>query len=214
MNTRTPHNTPRNTPCDTRHAGPTVAVRVAVCAATWVGLCAMLLPLAASAFDFQGDKRLVAVFRDGGTQTLGQVSFSPGPQAPEVAFKVKLNTVVLTDFFLSMREFKCLPAAAEITCVVPYPYAQPGTLTPTDLRWLEHSLLFLFKQPSDFGAKLWNGVIFKFTATPNALVGTPEAVDLNLISAPPDDTTRPPYGSMERSSYAPGARWLSSLRIE
>ena len=57
-------------------------------------------------------------------------------------------------------------------------------------------------------------MIFAFTATPTALVGTPEAVDLNLISAPPDDTTHPPYGPMERSSYPPGARWLSGLRIE
>ena len=205
--------TPR-TPCGLGTFGSAMAVRAAVCVATWSVMGAALLPTAANAFDFSGDKRLVAVFRDGGTQVFGQVSFSPGPQVPEVAFKVKLNTAVLPDFFLSMREFKCLPAAAEITCVVPYPYAQPGVVTPTDLTWLEHNLLFLFKQPSDFGAKLWNGVIFRFTPTPNALVGTPEAVDLNLISAPPDDATRPPFGPMERSSYPPGARWLSGLRIE
>lgn len=173
-----------------------------------------LASTAASAFDFNGDKRLLAVFRDGSTQPLGKVSFAPGPQAPEVTFKVKLDTAVLQDFFLSMREFKCLPASAEVTCVVPYPYAQPGKVTPTDLRWLEHNLLFLFKQPTDFGAKLWNGVIFKFSVTPGALVGTPQAVDLNLISAPPDDLTQPPFGAMEREPYAPGARWLSGLRIE
>lgn len=183
-----------------------------VCAV--LGVCAALSPTAACAFDFNGDKRLVAVFRDGSTQLLGKVSIAPAPQAPEVTFKVKLDTAVLQDFFLSMREFKCLPASAEVTCVVPYPYAQPGKVTPTDLRWLEHNLLFLFKQPTDFGAKLWNGVIFKFSVTPGALVGTPQAVDLNLISAPPDDLTQPPFGPMEREPYAPGARWLSGLRIE
>lgn len=154
--------TPR-TLCSLSTFGSALAVRAAVCVATWSVVGAALLPTVANAFDFSGDKRLVAVFRDGSTQAFGQVSFSPGPQAPQVAFKVKLNTAVLQDFFLSMREFKCLPAMAEITCVVPYPYAQPGIVTPTDLAWLEHNLLFLFKQPSDFGAKLWNGVIFRFT---------------------------------------------------
>lgn len=179
-----------------------------------LGVCAALAPAAACAFDFNGDKRLLAVFRDGSTQPLGTVSFAPAPQAPEVTFKVKLDTAVLQDFFLSMREFKCLPAAAEVTCVVPYPYPQPGRVTPTDLSWLEHSLLFFFKQPADFGAKLWNGVMFTFALTPGALVGTPQAVDLNLISAPPDEPDHPPFGPMERTSYSPGARWLSGLRIE
>lgn len=178
-----------------------------------VALCAALIPSVAAAFDFNGDKRLVALFRDGGSQPLGMVSFAPTPQPPEVAFTVRLNTAVLQDFFLSMREFKCLPAA-EVTCVVPYPYAQPGKVTPTDLSWLEHNLLFLFKQPTDYGAKLWNGVIFKFAVTPDALVGSPQAVDLNLMSAPPDNLNRPPFGPMEREPYPPGTRWLSGLRIE
>lgn len=190
------------------------AKRWVMWAATGAVVGMAVAPTAACAFDFSGDKRLLAVFRDGSTQTFGTVSFAPTPQLPEVAFKVKLNTAVLQDFFLSMREFKCLPASAEVTCVVPYPYTQPGKVTPTDLRWLEHNLLFLFKQPTDFGAKLWNGVIFKFAVTPGALVGTPQAVDLNLISAPPDDLTQPPFGPMEREPYASGARWLSGLRIE
>lgn len=197
-----------------RTACAVLAARVAMCTATVAAIGAAVVPQAAGAFDFEGDKRLLAVFRDGSTQPLGTVSFSPAPQAPEVAFKVKLDTAVLQDFFLSMREFKCLPAVAEVTCVVPYPYPQPGRVTPTDLSWLEHSLLFFFKQPTDFGAKLWNGVIFKFALTPDALVGSPQAVDLNLISAPPDEPGHPPFGQMERTSYATGARWLSALRIE
>ena len=173
-----------------------------------------LVPVGAGAFDFSGDKRLRAVFRDGTSQSIGVVSFAPEPSAAEVAFKVKLDVAALQDFFLSMREFKCLPAAAEVTCVVPYPYAQPGKVTPADLSWLEHNLLFLFKQPADFGAKLWNGVIFKFVVAGGALVGRPQAVDLNLMSAPPDNPTQPPFGPLEREFYAPGARWLSELRIE
>lgn len=182
--------------------------------AAGVLVCAALWPAVVSAFDFNGDKRLRAVFRDGSSQTLGVVSFSSMSSSADIAFKVKLDIAVLQDFFLSMREFKCLPAATEVTCVVPYPYPHPGKVTHADLSWLEHNLLFLFKQPADFGAKLWNGVIFKFAASGGALVGRPQAVDLNLMSAPPDNPNQPPFGPMEREPYAPGARWLSELRIE
>lgn len=199
-------------------AAPGLAKRLVMGVATVAAIGAALSPAAACAFDFNGDKRLLAVFRDGSTQPLGTVSVAPAPQAPEVTFKVKLDSAVLQDFFLSMREFKCLPAAAEVTCVVPYPYPQPGKVTPTDLRWLEHNLLFLFKQPADFGAKLWNGVIFKFTETPTALVGRPQAVDLNAISAPPERpqgrAPEPPYTDMDRTDIPAGARWVAELRIE
>ena len=89
-----------------------------------------------------------------------------------------------------------------------------GTASSEELVWLEHSLLFFSKQSKDFGAKLWNGIAFKFTATPTALVGQPQAVDLNRIGVPPDDLTVPPFGPMERDLFTPGARWLTELRIE
>ena len=113
-----------------------------------------------------------------------------------------------------MKEFKCLEGAGEVLCHVPYPYAQPGTVTPTDLAWLEHSLLFLFKLPNEFGAKLWNGLYFQLQMTDEGLVGTPQAIDLNLISAPPADLTKPPYRPALRDDIAPGARWAARLTIE
>ena len=120
----------------------------------------------------------------------------------------------MRDHFLSMREFKCLPAAQEISCFVPYPYPQPGTVSAANFAWLEHSLLFFYKQPADFGAKLWNGMIFRFSLTPTGLVGTPQAVDLNRIGAPPENPNQPPFGAMERDDFTPGARWVQELRIE
>jgi hypothetical protein len=174
-----------------------------------LGLCSP-----AVAFDFSGDKALVARFRDGGQLPLGSVFFTPGREHQSATFKVLLDTTALTDHFLSMREFKCLPGGTEITCVVPYPYAHPGTAAPGQLAWLEHNLLFLFKLPADFGAKLWNGVIFKFTETPTALVGRPQAVDLNAISAPPERLDEPPYTDMDRTDFPTGVRWVTELRIE
>ena len=165
------------------------------------------------AFDFSGEKALIAVTRDGARTTIGRVVFTPAASGAS-AFKVQMDHAVMRDHFLSMREFKCLPAEQEISCFVPYPYAQPGTASSTQLAWLEHSLLFFYKQPKDFGAKLWNGIVFKFTTMPTALVGQPQAVDLNRIGVPPDNLSVPPYGPMDRDPFTPGARWLTELRIE
>lgn len=167
----------------------------------------------AHAFDFNGEKALIAVTKDGARTKIGRVVFTP-LAAGASGFKVQMDHAVMRDHFLSMREFKCLPAEQEISCFVPYPYTQPGTASSTQLAWLEHSLLFFYKQPKDFGAKLWNGIVFKFTATATALVGQPQAVDLNHIGVPPDDLSVPPYGPMDRDPFTPGARWLSELRIE
>ena len=161
----------------------------------------------------EGEKSLVAVARDGQRTRIGTVTFAAEPGGRS-SFQVKMDHAVMRDHFLSMREFKCLPAAQEITCFVPYPYAHPGTISAGDWGWLEHNLLFFFKQPADFGAKLWNGIIFKFTLTPTGLVGTPQAVDLNKIGVPPEKSDEPPYGRFDRDDFPPGARWVQELRIE
>ena len=188
----------------------------ATLAGCW-GLLWLAAPLAwAQAFELSGEKALIAQTRDGANTRIGSVFFEPAAEAGRTAFRVKIDATVLRDYFLSMREFKCLPAEAEVTCVVPYPYAQPGSIAPGDLVWLEHSLLFLYKQPRDFGAKLWNGMVFKLAPTANGkgFIGQPQAVDLNHISAPPDDLSKPPYGPFDRDDFPAGARWVTGLRIE
>ena len=117
------------------------------------------LATGASAWELSGRKTLTAHPREGAPIVLGHVTFTPRPDG-SAAFVLAMDTQRFTDHFLSMKEFKCLEAAAEITCHVPYPYPNPGTVRKDDLRWLEHSLLFLFKQPKDFGAKLWNGLYY------------------------------------------------------
>ena len=176
-------------------------------------LCAAALAGPAIAQPLQGSRQLLLHDRDGGQRVLGSVSFTPQADGRS-AFALQLRHEVFKDFFLSMKEFKCVESATEVFCHVPYPYPQPGTVSPTDLAWLEHSLLFMFKAPTEFGAKLWNGVYFQLKATDKGFEGLPQAVDLNRISAPPAQPGVPPYRKALRDDIAPAARYFNRLTIE
>ena len=175
------------------------------------GISAIALPLSATAWELSGSKMISLQTRDGKTIAIGSVEFTP--KGESTTFALHLDHAKLKDFFLSMKEFKCLEGE-DIHCHVPYPYPNPGTITRNDLRWLEHSLLFLYKQPKDFGARLWNGLYYKMTLGEKGIVGMPQAVDLVQIGAPPADTSIPPYGPGDRSDITPDSRWIRSLSIE
>lgn len=169
---------------------------------------------AAEALELQGTRTITAHTRDAQRIVLGTVRFDPAPGGGAVPFVVTMEPSRFTDHFLSMKEFKCLDGRTELVCHVPYPYPQPRTVTPTHLAWLEHSLLFLYKQPTDFGAKLWNGLYFRLEHTATGLRGTPQAIDLNFISAPPDNPGIPPYRAALRDDIAPGTRWIDAITID
>ena len=166
----------------------------------------------AAAFEFAGTRQIVLHARDGSAATIGTVRFEPRGGAAH--FAIDIDTRVMHDHFLSMKEFKCREGRTELLCHVPYPYASPRTVAAGDLRWLEHALLFFFKTPSDFGAKLWNGVYFQLAESGKALVGTPQAIDLNLIGAPHDDLSVPPYDPSLRNEINLAAREFIRLSIE
>lgn len=174
--------------------------------------CSCLLVLPAAAWELVGSKTLSLVGRDGKATAIGTVEFTP--QGGRTGFRVVMDHAMMKDYFLSMREFKCLPGDTEVLCHVPYPYRNPASVTADDLVWLEHALLFFCKQPTDFGAKLWNGVYYQLVRTPQGLVGTPQAIDLNAIGAPPAQPGVPPYSKAERSDSPAGARWFGQLLIQ
>jgi hypothetical protein len=175
-----------------------------------------LLALApiAQAWELAGSKTISAVTRDQQRIPIGTVDFKPAANGA-TAFTVTMDHSRFTDHFLSMKEFKCMEGANEVMCHVPYPYKNPSTVNGNDFAWLEHQLLFLFKQPRDFGAKLWNGLYFRLQPDADGLglVGLPQAVDLNLISAPPDDLRTPPYNASLRDDVPAGSHWIERLLI-
>ncbi len=179
----------------------------------WLGCLLVMGQGVALAWELDGQKTITAHSRDQQRTVIGHVNFVPQADG-STAFKVTMDHDKFTDYFLSMKEFKCLSSPAEVTCHVPYPYAQPSKVTRQDLAWLEHNLLFLFKTPAEFGAKLWNGIYFKLEFTELGLRGAPMAIDLNLISAPPDDLLKPTYGPDARDPITAGARWIEAITIE
>jgi len=169
-----------------------------------------LASLPAAAWELNGTHEVDLVRQDGSTVTLGEIEFKPAGE--RVGFAFKPEHEVYQDYFLSMKEFKCITGEQEVFCHVPYPYPNPKSVTAGDLTWLEHAFLFLHKNPAEFGARLWNGIIYKMTITDEGIVGLPQAVDLNLISAPPT-TDAPPYGIGERSDVEPASREFGQIRI-
>jgi hypothetical protein len=178
----------------------------------WLAAGLAAWPAGAPAFEFSGSHRILVEASDGSARPIGTVRFRP--RGDRIAFELVLDAAPFRDYFLSMKEFKCLEGATEILCHVPYPYPHPGTVTPVSLDWLEHALLFFYKTPADFGARLWNGIYFELRVVGKALVGVPKAVDLNVIGVPPDVPGVPPFGPGERHDAVPAGRWFTGLRIE
>jgi hypothetical protein len=158
-----------------------------------------------------GVKDIVLHTRDGKDIVVGTVTFTP--KGNESAFAIVFDDKKFTQYFLSMREFKCVEGE-EILCHVPYPYASPHRVTPTDLSWLEHALLFIYKRPADYGARMANGLIYTLKVTDKGLEGAPQSIDLDEIAVPPDNLTVPYYGAGQRYDIEKGARWIESLTIE
>jgi hypothetical protein len=194
-----------------------LALVLLLAVACWPALGVQAQTPSGAAWALEGSKRIVVVTRGQQELVIGTVRFEPAGTGT-ARFRVTIDHAPFRDHFLSMREFKCLEGGPELTCHVPYPHAQPGTVGTQgkagDLAWLEHQLMFFFKQPNEFGANLWNGLYFKLEATPRGLVGKPQAVDLNRISAPPAKADVPPFGPAQRDDMPAGKRWIEQLRVE
>lgn len=150
--------------------------------------------------------------RDGTQVLIGKVDFRH--EGAVATFALDIDRAVFTDYFLSMREFKCLKGDNELQCRVPYPYSNPRTLPGGDPVWLEHALLFFYKPPDDFGANLRNGVIYTLERTADGYAGTSAIIDLNDISGPPDDPAEPPFPRAIRFEGSPEDRWFPRLTVD
>lgn len=175
-----------------------------------LGLC--LICPRTLAWELAGEHEIRLHDQAGGSVSIGTLRVDAGKNPHP--FELSIETARFKDFFLSMREFKCLETPEEVFCRVPYPHDNPMTLARDNLAWLEHALLFFYKRPGEFGANLWNGIYYQLEVTDAGLVGTPRAVDLNQISAPPEDPSVPPFADWMRSEIDPEDRAFFKLTIQ
>ena len=183
-----------------------------------IKLCALLFALFFSAHvlsddSFYKQNRKVSLTDVSGNQIdIGEVNFSVGEKGA-VKFELKPDYEVFADFFLSMKEMKCLEGP-ELWCHVPYPHENPQIIVDEDYRWIEHKLIFMFKDKKSFGANFWNGIYYILKREGDSLLGTAQHVDLNILAAPPEDLSLPPIGEYDVEPVDPKTRWLPKLIIE
>ena len=158
----------------------------------WYGLVVALLVFmpwacAQAASLPTGQREVILLDAAGAEYPVGTITFAPAG-GDQVSYQLAVDYRRFKDFFLSMKEMKCLEGK-EVWCHIPYPYDNPRTVSATDLRWLEHDLLFMFKRPGEFGANFWNGMYYRLSVEDGQIRGLAHAVDLNRLAAPPDDLT-------------------------
>ena len=160
---------------------------------------------------YQGNKQISLLDNKGQRLLIGSIHFST--QQETVKYQIHLNHKLFKDYFLSMKEMKCLEGP-ELWCHLAYPYDNPRDITKTDFRWLSHDFLFMYKKNSEFGANFNNGIYYDFKLESGRLIGTAMAIDLNLLASPPEDKTLPPITVHDIDEIEPSNRWLPTIEIQ
>ena len=170
----------------------------------------LVSPVSYSASILSGTKTINLLTKEGQRIPIGSIEFLP--LSDKIHYKLHIDHTRFKDYFLSMKEMKCLEGP-ELWCHIRYPYKQPHTITTTDLRWLEHDLLFMFKKNKEFGANFWNGVYYALMIKDGVILGEAQAIDLNLLAAPPEDLNTPFYSHDLRDEIERVQRWLPNIEI-
>lgn len=155
---------------------------------------------------------IVLTEADGTGITVGQIAIRAGDQGG-YTYDIDWNDGKFSDQFLSMRPFKCLDGAKKQWCRVPYPYKNNGLISQDDLTDLEYDLLFIWKSQGDYGINMWNGIYYDLELTETGLKGVMKEMDMDILSAPPEDGNLRPIGAFDLEPADPDSHWLPGLSI-
>lgn len=147
--------------------------------------------------------------KDGARIAVAQITL-----VPDGRYGLEMAHAPFTDHFLSMRPFRCLEGPDKHWCHVPYPYEIKRQVTSTDLTDLEYDFLFLWKGAGDYGINMWNGLYYKLALEDEAIVGRVHQIDMDLLSAPPEQGNLRPVGEFDIEEADPDGFWLPRLIIE
>lgn len=133
--------------------------------------------------------------------------------AEDGEYTLRMAEEPFTDHFLSMRPFRCLEGAEKTWCHVPYPYAIRRNIAE-DMTDLEYDLLFLWKDRTDYGIDMWNGLYYRIEPEGEGFRGTLHEMDMDLLSAPPPEGEMRPLRDQDIIETDPDSHWLPALIIE
>ena len=176
------------------------------------GLLLAAITSAAGAGELAGTKAIKLVEQDGTAHEVGRISFEPDGEGARYA--IAWHGEAFAEHFLSMRPFKCFEGGTKYWCRVPYPYENKRRVTADDLTDLEYDLMFVWKGATEYGINLWNGVYYKLAAEGGTLVGALNEIDMNVLSAPPEDGNLRPVRDQDLEPGDPESHWLPRLVIE
>ncbi|WP_420569702.1 hypothetical protein [Thalassovita sp.] len=159
-----------------------------------------------------GEKEIYLVSEGDSRIKVGSVRFEKEAQGSR--YTLQFDEVKFADHFLSMRPFKCLEGAQKHWCHVPYPYANRRQVSASDLTDLEYDLLFLWKGATEYGINMWNGVYYQLEIDGDRIVGTLREMDMEVLSAPPDEGNFRPISADDLHEADAASHWLPRLVIE
>ena len=128
-------------------------------------------------------------------------------------YTVTMAEMPFADHFLSMRPFRCLEGPGKHWCHVPYPYDIARNVS-ADLTDLEYDFLFVWKEATEYGINMWNGVYYKLADEGGKFVGTLHEMDMDVLSAPPDAGDFRPLQAKHLHESDPDSHWLPRMVIE
>jgi len=183
--------------------------RVTVIGSIWLAV----MPLASKALDLvPGRYAIMLQSQDGVTLDVGTLELA-GSEQGQMSYEIDWDDSQFSDQFLSMRPFKCLDGARTQWCRVPYPYANKRELSADDLTDLEYDLLFIWKKQGEYGINMWNGVYYDLERSESGLRGVMNDMDMDILSAPPEEGNLRPVGAYDLELADPDSHWLPHVSI-
>lgn len=164
---------------------------------------------AALADPLVGDRVVYLAEADGTRHEVGKITFGP-----DGTYDLQWVDAPFANHFLSMRPFKCMEGPAKHWCRVPYPYDNRRNASTDDLTDLEYDLLFVWKGSGEYGINMWNGVYYRLEPDGDRLMGSLHEMDMDILSAPPDDGNLRPIQDRDLTESDPESHWLPFVIIE
>lgn len=159
-----------------------------------------------------GDLKISFKDKKGNLFTIGTLEIEKTDAGEK--FKVVMDETKFTNHFLNMFPFKCIEGKQWL-CHLPYPHKTKGIITKDNMMDLEYALLFLHKDPAEYGINFWNGVYYKLTRqNDGGFKGILMETDMNVLAVPPEKEYGRPINHVDLIESQPKDHRFPELLIK